>query len=237
MAFTIRAPFFEIGPKAYLYGKDALELGLIAEQASIDFDVKCIFTPQLTDIHLLAEHTRHLLICAQKIDNIAIGRGQGSILPEAVKAAGAHGTMLNHSECPISLADLRLAIQRAREAGLFSIVCADSIMESGAVAMLGPDIVVAEPSELIGSGITSPKDYIDASIRAVKAVNDSIYVLQGAGISSADDVYQVIFAGADATGSSSAICKARDPEKMVREMFRAARQGYNDRTKSKSGKG
>ena len=229
MKFRIEPPFFEIGPKAYLYGQDALDMAKAAEEASIKYGVKCIFTPHLTDIHLIAQNTKEILICAQKIDPIPVGRGQGSILPEAVKAAGAHGAMINHVECACTLAQLRANIIRAREVGLFSIVCADSIAEASAVARLNPDIVVAEPSELIGTGNASDEDYVLASTEAVKKVNPDIYVLQGAGISNADDVYRVIRAGADATGSSSAVCKAADPAKMIREMFQAARQAYDER--------
>ena len=108
-------------------------------------------------------------------------------------------------------------------------MCADSIAEASAIARLGPDIIVAEPSELIGTGTASDEEYVLASTKAVKDVDPSIYVLQGAGISNADDVYRVIRAGADATGSSSAVCKAKDPAKMIREMFQAARQAYDER--------
>jgi len=186
------------------------------------------------DIRLIAQNTNRLLICAQKIDPIAPGRGQGSTLPEAVKAAGAHGAMLNHCECPATLAQLRNGIARARAVGLFSIVCADSIAEAGAAALLGPDIVVPEPTELIGTGVGSDEEYVRASTMAVKRVNPKIYVLQGAGISCAEDVYRVIRAGADATGSSSAVCKADDPERMIREMFQAARQAYDERHNAKA---
>ena len=130
----------------------------------------------------------------------------------------------------MTVAALRAAIERAREVGLWSIACADSIAEAQAVAAMSPDILVVEPSELIGTGVTSDEQLISASTRAVKEINPEIQVLQGAGISNADDVYRTIFAGADATGSSSAICKAADPAKMLREMLAAARQAYNDRT-------
>lgn len=229
MAFHIQAPFFEIGPKAYMYGDEALALAKAAEAASKEFGITCIFTPQLTDIHLIAQNTDGLLICAQKIDPIPVGRGQGSILAEAVKAAGASGAMLNHVECASKLSDIRACILRCREVGLFSIVCADSIAEASAIARLAPDIIVAEPSELIGTGTASDEEYVLASTKAVKDVDPSIYVLQGAGISNADDVYRVIRAGADATGSSSAVCKAKDPARMIREMFQAARQAYDER--------
>ena len=230
MKFHIDPPFFEIGPKAYLYGQDALALAVAAQEASRTYGVKCIFTPQLTDIHLIAQNTRGLILCAQTMDPIPVGRGQGKILPEAVKAAGADCVMLNHAECPLPLGDIRACILRAREVGLYSIVCADSIAEAGAVTLLGPDIVVAEPSELIGTGTASDEEYVRVSTEAVKKVNPEVYVLQAAGISTPEDVYRVIRAGADATGSSSAVCKAADPARMLREMLQAARQAYDERT-------
>ena len=231
MTRKLAAPFFEIGPKAYLYGEDALALAKAAEAASLEFGVSVIFTPQLTDIHLIAQNTERLFVCAQHMDALKPGRGQGSILPEAVKAAGARCAMLNHVERQVPLAALKATVLRAKEVGLISIVCADSIAEANACAHLGPDVVVAEPSELIGTGTTSDEEYVRLSTEAVKRVNPNIQVLQGAGISSADDVYRVIRAGADATGSSSAVCKAKDPVKMIREMLAAARQAYDERTK------
>ena len=41
---TIRAPFFEIGPKSYLFGDDVLDLALAADAASEKYDVDIIFT-------------------------------------------------------------------------------------------------------------------------------------------------------------------------------------------------
>lgn len=226
---TIKAPFFEVGPKAYLYGKDALDLAKVAEEASKETGVSVIYTPQLTDLYLISQNTSGLYLCAQHMDALKIGKGQGSILPEAVKAAGAKCAMLNHAEKPISIAALNGAVKRAAEVGLMSIVCADSIAEAQAVAQLNPDIIVVEPTELIGTGVTSDEQLIIASTKAVKDVNPEIAVLQGAGISNADDVYRTIRAGADATGSSSAICKAADPAKMLREMLQAAKQAYAER--------
>jgi triosephosphate isomerase len=54
-------------------------------------------------------------------------------------------------------------------------------------------------------------------------------VLQGAGISNGQDVYNVIAAGAEATGSTSGIIKAADPAAMVWEMLTALREAYDNR--------
>ena len=229
----IKVPFFEVGPKAYLYGQDALDLASEAEKASLETGVSVIYTPQLTDLRLIAQNTSGLFLCAQHVDPIGIGKGQGSILPEAVRDAGAKCAMLNHSERPMTLEAICAAVERVRQVGLMSIVCANSFMEATMLAQLTPDVIVVEPAELIGTGVTSDEALVKASTEAVKRVNPEIQVLQGAGISTPEDVYRTIYAGADATGSSSAICKAKNPGKMLREMLLAAKQAYEDRTSRK----
>ena len=97
------------------------------------------------------------------------------------------------------------------------------------IAHLNPNIIVAEPSELIGTGVTNGPEYIRAAVDAVKLVNPEILVLPAAGIANGEDVYNTIFAGADATGSSSAVAKAPDRAAMVEEMISAARRAWDDR--------
>jgi triosephosphate isomerase len=226
---TVKPPFFEIGPKAYLYGEGMLALAEAAQRASLKYDVRVIITPQYSDISMLAKQTPNLLVFAQHMDPLPVGRGLGSVLPEAVKAAGAAGVMLNHAEKPMTISDLHRAIKRADEVGLISIVCADSIEEAAAIAHFSPDIIVAEPSELIGTGQTSDREYVLATTNAIKAVNPNIQILQAAGIKNGGDVYRVISAGAEATGSTSGIIKAADPEAMIDEMLCAVRTAWDER--------
>jgi triosephosphate isomerase len=224
----IEPPFFEIGPKAFMYGERMLRLARVADEASAKYDVRIILTPQPTDIYPLARETSHVFIFAQHMDPIPIGRGNGSILPEALKAAGAVGVILNHAEKPMTLADLAQAIKRADEVGLLSMVCADSIREAEAIAHLAPNIIVAEPTELIGTGQTSDEEYVIATTSAIKRVNPEIQVLQAAGIKDGRDVYRTIRAGADATGTTSGIMKAEDPEAMLYEMIAAVRKAWDE---------
>lgn len=228
---VIKPPFFEIGPKSYLYGDDVLALAKAADAAAMRYDVDIIFTTPLVELRRMAENTSRILVFAPHMDALQPGRGLADTLPESLVAAGAHGVMLNHCERPLPLAVLAATIKRAAQVGLLSIVCADSIAEAAAVAHLKPDIVVAEPSELIGTGQASDMGYVEASIKAVKAVRPGTFVLQGAGITSGQDVYDVIHAGAEATGSSSGIIKAADPAAMVDEMIGAVRRAWDDRTK------
>lgn len=228
----IKAPFFEIGPKSYLYGDDVLDLALAADAASKKYNVDIIFTCPLVELRRVAENTKYIHVFAPHMDTLKPGRGLADTLPESLVAAGAEGVMLNHCEKPITIGTLRASIQRADEVGLTTIVCADSIAEASAIAHLNPNIIVAEPSELIGTGKASDMEYVEASTRCVKDVNPEIQVLQGAGIKCYDDVYRNIFAGADATGSSSGIVGLPTREarnQMIDDMIRAVREAWDAR--------
>lgn len=224
----IKPPFFEIGPKAYLYGEEMLKLAKVIDKTALKYDVDIIVTPQYTDIRLLANNTERILVFAQHMDPLPVGRGLGSVLPEAVKAAGAVGVMLNHAEKPVTDDVLAETIKRADEVGLGTIVCADTIEDVKKIAKMGPNLIVAEPTELIGTGKTSDSNYVIDTIKTVHDINPDIMVLQGAGISNGTDVYNTIKLGAQATGSTSGIIKADDPYAMVEEMIYNLRRAWDE---------
>lgn len=230
--FSIRKPFFEFGPKTYVYGDAALDLAMHADSLCERFPVDIIFSAQYTDIAPIAQRVKRLRVFAQHMDPVVPGRGIGAVLPEAVRYAGATGVLLNHAEKPLTLATIAAAIRRAEEVGLGTLVCAGDAEESAAVASLRPDIVLAESPALIGVGKRGENDAaeIDRINRAVDAVRPGMPVLHGAGISDAQDVYQVVLAGADATGSTSGVLKARDPKQMLTDMIEAMWEAYQTRT-------
>ncbi len=226
---TVTPPFFEIGPKAYLYGKEALKLARVANRMSAKYNVQVIFTPQYVDIPILARATKNLLVFAQHMDSLPVGRGVGSVLPEAVKAAGAVGVLLNHAEKKLSLDELERTIRRADEVGLASMACADNLEEAVLVARMRPNIIIAESPDLIGVGKRLANDHQSiAEINgAIWAIDPEIRVLHGAGISCGQDVYDIISAGAQAAGSTSGILKADNPFVMVDEMIHAVRSAWD----------
>jgi len=227
--FKIKAPFFEVGPKAFLYGESSLVLALWADEISRKYDVDIIYTPQSVDIYRIAKACPNLKIFAQHMDAIPVGRGVGSVLPEAVKEAGAVGVMLNHAEKPLTMDVLEKTIQRADEVGLATLACAGSMQEVAAVAKMTPNILLAEAPELIGTGARDQADQEAVHVinETVKQINPHISVLHGAGISNEKDVYDIIMLGADATGSTSGILKAPDPHDMLEKMIKAVREAWN----------
>ena len=226
--FDIKPPFFEVGPKAIIWGEEMLALAKVIDKTAMKYDVDIIVTPQYTDIKLLADNTERILVFAQHMDALVPGRGLGSVLPEAVKAAGAKGVMLNHAEKPLDMETLEKTIRRADEVGLATIVCADTVEEIRQIAMLAPNLIVAEPTDLIGTGVASDMGYVRDTIAAVRAINPDIMVLQGAGISGPEDVANVIRAGAQATGCTSGVMKAADPEAAAEEMLYTLRKVWDE---------
>ena len=226
---TIKAPFFEIGPKSYLYGQDVIDLAIAADKASEKYGVDIIFTTPIVEIARVKAATKRIHVFAPHMDPIVPGRGLADILPESLVAAGAEGVMLNHVEKPLDFETLEKTIKRAEEVGLCTIVCADSMADASKIATLNPDIIVAEPSELIGTGVSVGPEYVEAATKCVKDVNADILVLTAAGIANGQDVYNTIIAGADATGSSSGIAKAPDRAAMVDEMIAAVRKAWDER--------
>lgn len=225
----IKKPFFVFNPKSYLYGNDLLELAKVADEQAKKMPISIFVTAPFADLAAISKETTAIIPTAQHLDGIVPGRGMGHVLPESLKAAGAKATFLNHAERPLSFSNLSLAVKRAKELELITIVCADSLLEAKAVATLTPDIILCEPTELIGTGKTSDIEYIKETNAAVKAIDPKILVMQAAGISTADDVYRTIMLGADGTGCTSGIVKAKEPEKMLVEMIEAVLKAAEER--------
>lgn len=225
MKRTFSTPFFTLNPKAYLYGKESLELALYADTLANELDIDVFFTAQHVDIVTIKQATSRLIVTAQHIDPIKPGRGMGHILPESVKNAGAEATFLNHAEHPLTLAELTKAVERANDVGLITIVCADSLKDAEIIAYLEPDIMVCEQTELIGTGKTADAQYMRDTNSMIKAISPNTQVLQAAGISTPDDVSKAIQSGAGGTGGTSGIVCADDPKAVLFTMLQALKKG------------
>jgi triosephosphate isomerase len=224
----ITPPFFELGPKAYSYGKDFVELAKFADQLSLEYDVRVIVTPQYVDIPIIAGETRNIFVFAQHMDSLEIGRGVGSVLPEAIKAAGADGVLLNHVEKRLSMEELEKVTRRAAEVELMTMVCADNLDHAKQIAELLPEIIIVESPDLIESGKRSVSEIkqIMQINSVIQQISPGTLILHGAGINNAQDVYDVIAAGAQGTGSTSGVMLAQDRNKALKEMIESVHQAW-----------
>ena len=221
MKRTLRRPCLIVNPKAYIYGEESLGLAKICDELAEKYDFDILFTAQHADIRMIAEATRHIIVTAQHMDGIVPGRGMGHILPESIKAAGAQAVVLNHAEHPLGTAALTAAVLRAKELEMLVVICADTPEECAAVAQLSPDVIIAEPTSGIGTGQSSSDDYMRSTTEAIRAVNKDIFILQGAGIRTGEDVYRAIVNGSDASGATTGILNAPDRRAKIVEMIEA----------------
>jgi triosephosphate isomerase len=218
---NMQSPFLIVNPKSYLYGNESLKLAKAADQAAKDTGLPIIFTCPYADVRMIRENTENIIVCVQSMDPLTPGRGMGHVLPESLKEAGADAVFLNHAENPKTLSDLYACIRRAAELDMTSIVCADSITEAKAVACMNPDVVLAEPTDLIGTGQVADDAYTMEAIDQVRKVNPDVLVVVASGVSTAEDCYNMIRLGADGTGGTSGILNAPSPAVRIREMAEA----------------
>jgi len=151
---------------------------------------------------------------AQHVSPVGHGSHTGSTLAEAAADAGAVGTLVNHSERRLGLADIDTALSAAERASLGVVACANNPAQVAAVAALGPDAVAVEPPELIGTG--TPVSQADPgvvrdAVAAAEAVDPAVDVYCGAGISTGADVAAAAELGADGVLLASGVAKADDP--------------------------
>jgi triosephosphate isomerase len=215
----IQFPLILINFKTYLEatGKGALTLAKIAEKVSLETGVCIGVAPQFTDISVISREVE-IPVFAQHIDPITPGSHTGHILAEAVKEAGAIGTLINHSEKQLILSNIATIIKRAKEVELVTCVCANNPEVSAAVVTLDPDILAVEPPELIGTGVPVSKakpEVVRGTINLVKGINPNVTVLCGAGITSGEDIAVALKLGTKGVLLASGVVKAKEPYKVL----------------------
>ncbi|HIE18385.1 TPA: triose-phosphate isomerase [Candidatus Bathyarchaeota archaeon] len=223
----IKTPIVIVNFKTYAEGtgKKALELAKAAEDVSRETEICFAVAPQFVDIPTIV-HQVDIPVFAQHIDPIKPGSHTGHVLPEAVKEAGATGTLINHSERRLRLADIDAAIMRAHELNLVTVTCTNNTSVSAAAAALNPDMIAVEPPELIGTGIPVSKakpEVVTSTVESVKRISPDVTVLCGAGITSGEDVAAALKLGTEGVLVASGIVKAKDPRKVMKEFAEAAK--------------
>jgi len=195
-------------------GAEALKLSRICEEAKDQYDVEIAVAVQAPDIRLISENVS-IPVYAQHVDGVGFGGFTGSITAAAVKAAGATGSLINHSE------------RRLRLAGISAIVCTNNIPTTRAAASLKPDYVAVEPPELIGSGIPVSKadpGIVTGSVEAVKRIEPSVGVLCGAGISRGEDLRAALDLGSEGVLLASGIVRAKDQKAALEDLLSGIRR-------------
>jgi triosephosphate isomerase len=201
------------------YPCDPIEVATAARDVAEESGVRIAVSPQAADLRRVAD--TGVETWAQHVDPNDYGSHTGSTLAEAVAEAGAAGTLINHSEKRLKLADVDGSVRAAERAGLETCVCANNPAQVGAAAALGPDAVAVEPPELIGgddSVATADPDIVRDAVEAAGDVDESVEVFCGAGISTGDDVDAAGDLGATGILLASGVAKADDPRAALEDL-------------------
>jgi len=134
--------------KNYVAGHKSLELAKKIEMRLPD----AIVTVPAVDVGYLGYYLPSLKIYTQHVDYQKRGKTSGYLIPEALKAHGAEGTLLNHAEHRIDMSEIRKTVKRCGKVGLKVILCVQSLGETRKFFRLRPYAMAIEDKKLIGSG-------------------------------------------------------------------------------------
>ncbi len=201
------------------YPCDPVEVASAARDVADDSGVRVGVAPQAAHLERVAE--TGVETWAQHVSPVGHGSHTGSTLAEAAADAGATGTLINHSERRLKLADIDAAVEAADRVGLDTCVCANNPDQIAAAAALSPDAVAVEPPELIGGDVsvsTADPDIVESAVAAAAGVDESVDVYCGAGISTGDDVTAAGDLGAEGVLLASGVAKADDPRAALEDL-------------------
>ena len=197
-------------------GLKAVQLAKVHQKAADKTGVPMMVAVQATDISAVAKAVK-IPVLAQHIDAVGMGGFTGSVTAEAVKAAGAKGTLLNHSERRIPREVLQKSIARAKELGLITVVCAATPEEGATFVEFNPDYIAVEPPELIGGDISVSSAKPEVIEHSAKLIG-SDKLLVGAGVKNGEDVKIALKLGAKGVLLASGVTKAKDPMGVLEDL-------------------
>lgn len=177
--------------------------------------------PPVPDLARVADAVT-IAVLAQHVDPGEAGARTGAVPVEAIEAAGARGSLVNHSERPISVSDVADAVRRLSERHLVAVVCAGDVPQARRLAETHPPYLAIEPPELIGGDravSTARPEVVSGTVEAVHSVSPATRVLCGAGVHDRRDVARALELGTVGILVSSAVTRAPNVERALRELL------------------
>ena len=197
-----------------------MRLAAAVRDATESKDVDSIVAPPIPMISLVASRVK-VQVYSQTVGPRTGDKTTGEVLPEAVLASGASGTILNHSESRQPAPVIKELVPRLIQLGLGTCLCSQDAEEAVSFAGLGTRYLAIEPPELIGTGIAVSKarpELIEESVSSLRKAGYRGKILCGAGIVSGEDVARAVELGADGILVASSVVKAKDWGAKLREL-------------------
>jgi len=224
---SVKTPVIVVNFKTYLEasGPAAVELARLCSQISRDSGASIVVAPPLPDISLVASSV-DIPVFAQHLDPVPSGSTTGHVTVENARSSGARGTLVNHSERRIKIAEIHEVIDRCRKAELETIVCTNNLAVSKACAAMEPDFVAIEPPELIGGDVsvtTANPKIVSDTVEAIRSISGNVHVLTGAGVKNGKDVSKALELGTEGVLLSSGVVKAKDRKSVLQDLVSGLR--------------
>ena len=218
----IPTPVIVVNFKTYpeASGENALALSKTCEKVAAETGASIVVAPPLMDLALVSRSV-NIPVFAQHLDSLSSGSTTGHVTVENAKASGAKGTLVNHSERRLKIAEIHEIIDRCRMSGLLTIVCTNNLAVSKACAAMEPDFVAIEPPELIGGDIsvtTANPRIVSETVAAIKKIGNDVQVLCGAGVKTGKDVTKAIELGTAGVLLASGVVKSKDPRSTMMDL-------------------
>jgi triosephosphate isomerase len=201
-------------------GEGSVNLARAAAKVAAELDVEMVVAPPSPMLALVASKVR-IRVFSQSVAAAVGDKTTGSVLPEAVKGAGARGTILNHSEARLQRTEIESLLPRLRNLRLDICLCAKNTGEAASLARLNTEYLAVEPPALIGSGVavsTARPRVVSDTVAAAKRAGYKGKILCGAGIVSGDDVKRAVELGADGVLVASSVVKDPNWRAKIREL-------------------
>lgn len=190
-------------------GDSAMQLAKVHEKIAKETGASIGIAVSALDLWRICNEV-NIPVFAQHTDFMSYGSHTGFVNAEQLKEAGAYGTLLNHAEHQLENETLMKSVNRAREQGLFTVVCANTPERGREILQFYPDLIAVEPPELIGGDISVSKAGPHVIENAVNMIGRN-KVLVGAGIRDPEDVQIALSLGACGVLLASGVVKAADP--------------------------
>ena len=205
---------------ARILGSGSVDLARAAARVAAGLEVEVVVAPPPPMLALVASEAS-IKVFSQSVSPITGEKTTGSVIPEALREAGAVGTLLNHSEARLRRVELGPLVSSLKKMGLGVCLCARTSTEAAALSRYRTEYLAIEPPELIGSGIAVSKAKPEVVRKTVGAARRAGYkgkVLCGAGIVTGEDVTRAVELGADGVLVASSVVNARDWGAKIREL-------------------
>jgi len=203
-------------------GQHAVRLAKICERVAKRHKLRLILAVPALDVQAVAKAVS-LPVYVEHIDASLPGKSTGAITIEAAKAAGAKGTILNHSEKSLSEKKIRQTIARCKKNNLKVLLCAKTPQQAKKLVKYKPDLLAVEPPALIGGKKSVSKSKPSVITNTVQLLGKTMKgkVLVGAGIHSHDDIIIAKKLGAAGVLLASNIDLAKNQHKALEQLLTA----------------